>query len=93
MAWGRRDSFQHRMARHITALRHEVGQLGRAGSRFGHDASDFGDHLWSGGRAVAKVLRRQARDAGRAVKDDPVPAVVAVAGFALFMNLLFNRKK
>ena len=63
-------------------------------SRYGaHTPNDIGEELWHQGEIVAKQLGRQARKAGKAIKNDPVPAVVAVAGFALFLNLLLGRKR
>lgn len=78
------------IARQISGLRHEM----RGASRYGaHAAHDVGDQLWHGGEVMARQLGRTARKAGKAVRDDPVPAVVAVAGFALFLNLVLSRKQ
>jgi hypothetical protein len=82
------------LSRQLSSLRHDVAGVSRAVSRYSaHTASDFGDQLWHQGEVVARQLGRQAIKAGRAVKDDPVPAVVAVAGFALFMRLILGRKR
>lgn len=78
------------LARQISSLRHEVRGAGRYGA---HAVHDVGDQLWHGGEIVARQLGRTAKKAGRAVRDDPIPAVVAVAGFALFMNLVLGRKR
>ena len=82
------------ITRQLSHLRHDLSGISRAVSRYGaHAASDVGDQLWHQGEVVARQLGRQAAKAGKAVKDDPVPAVVAVAGFALFMRLILGRKR
>ena len=82
------------ITRQLSHLRHDLSGISRAVSRYGaHTASDVGDQLWHQGEVVARQLGRQAAKAGKAVKDDPVPAVVAVAGFALFMRLILGRKR
>ena len=82
------------ISRQLSHLRHDVAGVSHAVSRYGaHTASDIGDQLWHQGEVVARQLGRQAVKAGKAVKDDPVPAVVAVAGFALFMRLILGRKR
>jgi hypothetical protein len=82
------------ITRQLSHLRHDVAGVSQAVSRYGvHTANDLGDQLWHQGEIVAKKLGRQAAKAGKAVKDDPVPAVVAVAGFALFMRLILGRKR
>lgn len=82
------------IARQLSSLRHDVSGVSRAVGRYGaHTASDFGDQLWHQGEAVARQLGRQAKKAGRAVKNDPMPAVVAVAGFACLLRLALGSKK
>ena len=82
------------ITRQIANLRHDMAGVSRAVSRYGaHTAGDLGDQLWHQGEVVAQKLGRQAMKAGKAVKDDPVPAVVAVAGFALFMRLILGRRR
>ena len=82
------------LSRQLSTLRHDVAGVSRAVSRYGsHTAHDVGDQLWHQGEIVARQLGRQAKKAGKAVKEDPVPAIVAVAGFALFLNLLLGRKR
>ena len=82
------------LSRQLSTLRHDVAGVSRAVSRYGsHTAHDVGDQLWHQGEIVARQLGKQAKKAGKAVKEDPVPAIVAVAGFALFLNLLLGRKR
>jgi hypothetical protein len=100
MAFFRKRTWQEelhdRLAHQMSQLRREVDGLGHRAGRYGShlhdDADDFADVLWRGGRVAARQIGRQASKAGRAVKEDPVPAMVAVAGFALFLNLVLSRK-
>ncbi|RYE74418.1 MAG: hypothetical protein EOP19_27765 [Hyphomicrobiales bacterium] len=82
------------LSRQLSSLRHDVAGVSRAMTRYGsHTAHDVGDQLWHQGEVVARQLGRQAVKAGKAVREDPVPAIVAVAGFALFLNLILGRKR
>lgn len=82
------------ITRQLASLRHDVAGVSRAVARYGaHTASDVGDELWRRGEVVARQLGKQAIKAGRAVKQDPVPAVVALAGFACFLRLVLGRKR
>jgi hypothetical protein len=82
------------IAHQISSLRHDLAGVSHAVRRSGaHVANDLGDQLWHQGEIVAQQLGRKAGKLGRAVKDDPVPAVVAVAGFALFMRLILGRRR
>lgn len=55
-----------------------------------HQAADYARHE---GAVLAKAATRQAARAGRAVKADPVPAIVGAVGIALLANLIFNRRR
>lgn len=82
------------LSRQLSSLRRDVAGVSRSVSRYGSNtAHDVGDQLWHQGEIVARQIGRQARKAGKAVKNDPVPAVVAIAGFALFLNLVLGRKR
>ena len=82
------------ITRQLASLRHDVAGVSRAVARYGaHTANDMGDELWHQGEVIARQLGKQAIKAGRAVKDDPVPAVVALAGFACFLRLVLGRKR
>src|SRR5687768_9609652 len=82
------------LGRQLSSLRHDMAGVSRAVSKYGsHTAHDVGDQLWHQGEVVAKQIGRQAKKAGRAVKNDPLPTVVAVAGFALLLSLILGRKR
>ncbi len=55
-----------------------------------HQAADYARHE---GAVIAKVAGKQALRAGRAVKADPVPAIVGAIGIALFASLLMSRRR
>lgn len=42
---------------------------------------------------VARKIGHTATKAGRAVKDDRLPTVVGLAGFALFLRLVLGNKR
>lgn len=82
------------LSRQLSSLRRDVAGVSRSVGRYGsHTAHDVGDQLWHQGEVVARQLGRQAKKAGKAVKEDPVPAIVAIAGFVLFLNLVLGRKR
>jgi ElaB/YqjD/DUF883 family membrane-anchored ribosome-binding protein len=55
-----------------------------------HQASDYARHE---GAVVAKAAAQQAMRAGRAVKADPVPAIVGAVGLALLASLFIGRRR
>jgi hypothetical protein len=55
-----------------------------------HDAADYLQHE---GTAVARVAAHQAARASRAVKADPMPAIVGVVGLALLASLVLGRRR
>ena len=63
---------------------------GRDVSHFAHDATDAALHH---GASAARVIGKQAWRAGKAVRRDPVPAVVAVAGLACILSLIMSSDK
>ena len=94
---------QHRLDRQLGGLAREAGRISELLSRYssraqrdaGHYAHDAGrfahdlaDEAWKQGSVAAKVLGKQALRAGKAVRKDPMPAVVAVAGFACLLSLV-----
>lgn len=82
------------IAHQISTLRREMTGLTRSATKQGvHVAHDLGDELWHQGEVVAREIGRTATKAGRAVKDDPLPTVVALAGFALFLRLVLGHKR
>ena len=91
------DHAQHRLNRQLSSLSRDAGHVtdllshltSNARRDAGHYAHDFVDDAWRQGSAVAREVGKQAAKAGRAVQKDPVPAVVAVAGFACLLSLIF----
>ena len=55
-----------------------------------HQAADYARHE---GAIVAKAAAQQAIRAGRAVKADPVPAIVGAVGLALLASLILGRRR
>lgn len=92
---------QDQLSHQLAGLRREVAAVSQAVQRFGtgagrdagNVASNLADEAWQQGERLARDIRRQARHAGKAVREDPVPAIVAVVGVLLALNLLFGRKQ
>lgn len=88
------------LQRQVIELGAQLGHSGsdarHAGQAFAHSARhfagdaahDFGHFARHEGAAVARVAAKQALRAGRAVKADPMPTVVALIGVALIARLL-----
>lgn len=72
---------------HLTQFAHQARAI--AEPRL-HEAADYIRHE---GTVVAKAAAHQAARAGRAVKSDPLPAVVGVVGLALLASLLLGRRR
>lgn len=94
------DEAQDHLAHQLSGLSREVATIARAVQRFsaeaghdaGHVAGNLVDEAWHQGERLAHGVRRQARHAGKAVREDPVPAIVAVAGLLLVLSLVLGRK-
>ena len=100
------DEVQDRLVHQLAEIRRDVASLGKSvavrGGHLHHDAGDIGEALWHGGEsllhggeAVARQFGRQATRAGRALKEDPMPAVigvVAIVGVVAALSLAFGRK-
>lgn len=92
------DDAQSGLTRRLSALAREASGISRSLERFGHGAGrdlshvahDMADGALHGGAVAARVLGKQAWRAGRAVRRDPVPAVVAVAGLACLISLIMS---
>lgn len=77
----------------ISALRHDLGKSSHSLTRTAsHTAADFGEELLHQGERVARGVRRQAVKAGHAIGHDPLPTIVALAGFACLMRLVLGRR-
>jgi hypothetical protein len=92
------DDTQSSLSRRLGALAREASGISRSLERFGdgarhdvshfaHDAADLALHQ---GSAAARALGKQAWRAGKAVRKDPVPTVVAVAGLACLLSLVMS---
>lgn len=103
MGWSARrrwqDEVQGRLAHQLSELRRDVASLGKSvavsGGHLQHDAGDIGEALLHGGEAVARQLGQQARRVGRAIREDPMPAVVgvvAIVGVVAALSLAFGRR-
>lgn len=83
----------------LSALRREIstlaGGLADLGARRLGDAGDgltsFADEAKHRGAEIARLSARQAGAAARAVKDDPVPTIVALGTALLLIRLIFDR--
>lgn len=103
MGWsdrrGWQDGLQRNLSRQLADLQEEVSSLGRSVARYGgqvqHEAESLGDALWHGGEMVTQQLGREAKRIGRAVRQDPLPAavaIVALVGVVAALSLAFARK-
>jgi hypothetical protein len=109
MAWFARrdwrDDVSGNVSHHLAALRREVMALSGEAGRYGHQLADryvpqiahgageIGEVLAQQGAVVAREVGRQAKRAGRAVREDPVPAVAAVVALACVASLLMSRRR
>lgn len=95
--------FQHRnggLSAEVSALAEQVSDLAQLLTHRGerriqqvaHGAGELAGELFHQLTPVARGMARQARHAGRAVQQDPVPAMVAVATFALVASLFMRRQ-
>ncbi|MDB5541929.1 MAG: hypothetical protein JWQ89_3656 [Devosia sp.] len=92
------DDAQDRFGRQFATLARDASHLSDALSRYtrdarhdvGHLAHDFADEALHQGAIAARMLGKQAWRAGNAVRKDPVPAVVALAGLACLISLVMS---
>lgn len=91
----------------IASLSHEVAKLAHQvrrqtaprlqGAAHGlqdvaHDAGDFASDVFEHMKPVARDIAHRAQAAGRVVRDDPVPMVIALGTAALIATLLLRRR-
>jgi len=89
------------LTRQLAHLRKElsgrVAPARKAGSHALHDAqhqaAELAQDLGEYGSHAAHLLGRQARQAGKAIKNDPVPLVVALGTFVLLSSLFARRRR
>lgn len=90
------EGAQDRFGRQFASLARDARHLSESLARYtdstrndlGHIAHDFADQAWHQGAVAARVLGKQARKAGKAVRKDPVPAAVALVGLACLLSLV-----
>jgi ElaB/YqjD/DUF883 family membrane-anchored ribosome-binding protein len=83
-----------RLAREVNAMSRTVQRMGaEIGAEAGGTASDLIGEALHHGEVLARDFRKQARHVSKAVRKDPLPAIVAVAGLALVLSLLLGRKE
>lgn len=104
MSWLERmdERDARRLARSLTATAAETRDLAQDHlTQFAHQARaiaeprlhEAADYLKHEGAVVAKAAARQAGRATRAVKSDPVPAIIGVVGLALLASLVLSRRR
>lgn len=87
------------LSRQIALLRKEIASIsetvndysGSTLSDVQHNALALAKDFRDGGKLVARQVSRQANYAGQAVKENPVPVIVALATIALISALIFKR--
>lgn len=92
------DDTQSSLSRRLGALAREASGISRSlehiGSGARHDISHFAhdaaDVALQQGAVAARALGKQAWRAGKAVRKDPVPTVVALAGLACLVSLVMS---
>lgn len=92
------EDAQDRFGSKFSSLARDAGHLAEALNRhsrgarhdLGHYAHDFADGALQQGATAARALGKQAWRAGNAVRKDPVPTVVALAGMACLLSLVMS---
>jgi hypothetical protein len=82
----------------VASLSHEVAHLARHAGRYAtprireaaHSAGDLAGDVIHQLEPLARDVAHRAKVAGRAVRQDPVPAVIALGTFALIASLLLS---
>jgi hypothetical protein len=86
------DDAQDRFGRQFASLARDASQLSNALARYSngarHDVSHFADEALHHGAVAARVLGKQAWKAGKAVRRDPAPTMVAMVGLACLVSLV-----
>ncbi|MEO6394663.1 MAG: hypothetical protein ABIO40_01975 [Devosia sp.] len=85
------------IARHLRASRHDLQSSGsefaHAAGRFaGEAAQQFAGLARHEGSVAARIAAKQAVKAGRAIKADPMPAIVGLVGVALLVRLFSGHR-
>jgi hypothetical protein len=85
----------------LAHLRHEIASVSDAVRHLGGEArytvargaSELGDYVAEHGPVLARQVGRQAIRAGTAVRNDPLPTVVALASLFLLVRLFSGSSK
>jgi hypothetical protein len=89
-----RDELQDDVLHHLSGLRREVMALsGDTRNSLQHGAQEIGDVLMDQGAVLARRFGKQAMRTAKAVRHDPVPAVVGAIGLACLASLVMSRKQ
>lgn len=98
---GLSEHAQHRLGRQLESLTKDVGHitesLRRVGldsrSDFRHMAHDVADEAMHQGAEVARLVGQQAMHAGKAIRRDPMPTIMAVGALACLLSLMMSGSK
>jgi len=90
----------HDVAEQVTALREDVAAVaealarlgGHSANRLGHNALDLAGQVSHQGAVAAREIGKQANMAGRAVRENPAPMLVALGTVALLAALVLSRE-
>jgi len=86
--FGRQFAHLARDARNLSdTLSHYTNNSHHGLGGFAHDLADGARHQ---GAVAAHVLGKQAYKAGTAIRRDPIPTIVAVAGLACLVSLMMS---
>lgn len=88
------------LSQQLAVLRKQVDQLSHSVHDYSdnsfddlqHNAAALAREVRHQGRAVARQVGRQAHVAGDAVRENPVPVVIALGTIALLSALVFSRR-
>lgn len=98
---GLSDHAQRRLGRQLETLTKDMGHITGSLKRFGVEAgTDFGQiaHDVAGeamhqGGEVAKLVGQQALEAGKAIRRDPMPTIMAVTAMACLLRLVISSNR
>lgn len=83
----------------LAALRREIATISSAVEEYGgpavhdmrHNAVELVDQVRHQGAAAARQIGKQANVAGHAVRENPIPVIVALGAIALISAVIFTR--
>ncbi|MBS3848590.1 hypothetical protein PSC71_14165 [Devosia sp. J2-20] len=94
------EAISDNLTHQIAALRKQVDQLSHSVHSYSdhsmsdlqHNAVAIAREVQHQGRAVARQVSKQANATGEAVRENPVPVVLALGTIALLSALVFTRR-